>query len=78
MVIPDVVVKKAWERAGGQCECEKRTHPHFYIPCAKPLVWENRGKKGWGGWDIRLIDPNKAETPDNYEVVCITCSELTF
>jgi hypothetical protein len=78
MVIPDDVIRKAWERASGQCECEKRNHPHFYVPCAKPLVWENRGKKGWGGWDVKLRDPNKSETADNLEVLCITCSELTY
>jgi len=78
MAIPDAIVKEVWQRASGQCECEKRTHPHFYVPCAKPLVWENRGKKGWGGWDIKVIDPNKADSAANCEVVCITCFELTF
>ncbi|MBN1366335.1 MAG: hypothetical protein JW967_00200 [Dehalococcoidales bacterium] len=75
MAIPDNVLKQVWERAGGQCECEKRTHSHFYVPCAKPLVWENRGKKGWGGWEIKHIDVNKGDVASNLEVVCITCFE---
>jgi hypothetical protein len=78
MAIQDDIVRKAWERASGQCECEKRTHPHFYVPCAKPLVWENRGKKGWGGWQIKLVEPTGAESVTNCEVVCMTCYELTY
>jgi hypothetical protein len=78
MAIPDDVLKQAWVRAGGQCECEKRTHSHFYVPCAKPLIWENRGKKGWGGWDIKHIDENKGDVASNLEVLCLTCFEIGF
>ena len=73
MGFPDEIEKQAWERASGQCECQKRTHPHFYVPCAKPLVWENRGKKGWGGWEIKKINENGPDSLVNYEVVCLTC-----
>ncbi len=78
MAFPDNEIKKAWDRSGGQCECEKRTHTHFYVPCAKPLVWENRGKKGWGGWDIKLVDASKSEVASNSEILCLTCHEIDF
>lgn len=78
MAIPDEVLKKAWARAGGQCECEKRTHSHFYVPCAKPLTWENRGKRGWGGWEVRVIDVGKGEGASNLEILCITCFEMNI
>jgi hypothetical protein len=78
MAIPDDIMKQAWERASGQCECIKRTHQHFYIPCAKPLVWENRGKKGWGGWDIKKVDENEPDTVKNVEVLCSTCHGTNF
>lgn len=78
MAFPDNIVRQAWDRAAGQCECEKRTHPHFYVPCAKPLVWENRGKKGWGGWDVKVVNSNKNEVLANAEVVCMTCFDIDF
>lgn len=78
MAFPDDIVRQAWERAAGQCECQKRTHPHFYVPCAKPLVWENRGKKGWGGWDIKRIDSNKGDVLANCDIVCLSCHEISY
>ena len=48
MVFPDDVIRQAWERSGGQCECQKRTHAHFYVPCAKPLVGKTGVKKAGG------------------------------
>ena len=77
-MFPDDLIKQTWEKAGGQCECSKRTHSHFYVPCAKPLVWENRGKRGWGGWEIKLLDENKGMVLSNCEIVCITCNEMTY
>ncbi len=76
MAIPDDVLKEAWNRSGAQCECEKRTHSHFYVPCAKPLIWENRGKKGWGGWDAAHIDEMKGDTASNLKILCMTCYEM--
>lgn len=78
MEIPDDVVKKAWERAGGQCECTKRNHAHFYVPCAKPLILEHRGKLGWGGWEVKLKNEFKEGTLDNCEIVCMTCFESKY
>jgi len=78
MAFPDNVVKQAWERAAGQCECEKRTHPHFYIPCGKRLVWENRGGNGFGAWEIKRINENKGEVLANCEIVCMTCYEANY
>jgi hypothetical protein len=78
MAFPVELTKQAWERASGQCECQKRTHQHFYVPCAKPLVWEKRGLKGWGGWEIKRIDENKGDTLANCEVLCMTCYDINF
>ncbi len=75
MAIPDDVLKQAWDRAGAQCECEKRTHSHFYVPCAKPLIWENRGKRGWGGWNVLYIDETKGDSSANLRILCTTCYE---
>jgi len=78
MPFADDVVKQAFERAGGQCQCRRQGHPHFYIPCGKPLTWDKRGKPGWGGWDARRRDTMTGDTPDNCEIVCMSCADKSF
>jgi hypothetical protein len=78
MAFSDIVIKEAWERASGQCECQHRNHSHFYVPCGKPLVMENRGKMSWGGWELKQLDPNKGETLSNCELVCMTCYGMKY
>ncbi|MFH1383329.1 MAG: hypothetical protein ABIH70_10670 [Chloroflexota bacterium] len=75
MAFPEDVVKQAWERSGGQCECVRRTHRHFYPRCGKPLQWKNRGVGGAGGWEIHRIDAFGDEVLSNCEILCWTCFE---
>ncbi len=75
MGFPENVVKQAWERAGGQCECRKRTHSHFYTPCGKVLVWENRGKIGRGGWEAQHIATG-SDVLSNCEILCSDCGGI--
>ena len=74
MGFPENVVKQAWERAGGQCECRRRTHSHFYTPCGKVLVWENRSKEGRGGWETHHITIDGGDVLSNCEILCSDCS----
>lgn len=67
------VIKQAWERSGGQCECRKRTHSHFYIPCGKVLIWQNRGKEGRGGWGSKHIHAGAGDVLSNCEILCSDC-----
>jgi hypothetical protein len=76
MGFSDDVIKQAWERAGSQCECMKRTHSHHYSPCAKFLDWNKRGKNTQGGWEALQIDGNGASTAANCEIVCWRCYEV--
>lgn len=46
MGFPADLVKQAWERAGGRCECTRK-HDHTGR-CYRRLVWENRGREGRG------------------------------
>ena len=78
MEIAPEIVRQAWERAAGQCECNQREHPHFYVPCGKPLVYENRGRKMWGGWQIKRVDEGKTDTAANCDVLCMTCYEMNY
>jgi len=72
MAFSEEVVKQAWERAGGQCECRRRTHSHFYTPCGKVLIWENRGKGGSGGWEAHHVTTSD-DVLSNCEILCSDC-----
>jgi hypothetical protein len=78
MPFPEEMVKQAFQRVGGQCECTRRTHAHFYIPCGRPLVWENRGRVGEGGWEVHQITSYGSDVLSNCEILCWGCYEKTF
>jgi hypothetical protein len=73
---PDSVVKQAWDRSGGKCECKRTGHGH-YGRCNKPLVWSKRGKEESGGWEAHHIDSNGPPTLSNCEILCIECHKKT-
>lgn len=75
MAFSDDVVKQAWERAGDQCECIKRTHSHFRTPCGKQLVWKNRGGPGPGGWQANHINISNGDILSNCEIICSACHD---
>ncbi len=78
MPFPEDVVRETWERAGVQCECRRRTHSHFYIPCGKPLVWGNMGRAGHGGWDAHNITSFAGDVLSNCEILCWDCYDVIF
>jgi hypothetical protein len=47
-----VVLRQAWQRSGGKCECTSLNHDHPYIRCNKPLVWDRQDKPLPGGWRV--------------------------
>jgi hypothetical protein len=74
MSFPDEVVRDAWELVEGKCECSKTFHKHPDVLCNKHLIWENRGKIGWGGWEACAIDGKKEHnTLSNCEILCFDC-----
>ncbi len=78
MAFAESVVKQAWERAGGQCECRRRTHSHFYIPCGKQLRWEVRGKASQGGWESHQTRIGGGDTLENCEILCWQCHDTIY
>ncbi|MDO8716439.1 MAG: HNH endonuclease [Dehalococcoidales bacterium] len=78
MAFTESVVKQAWERAGGQCECRRRTHSHFYIPCGKQLRWEVRGKASQGGWESHQTRVGGGDTLENCEILCWQCHDTIY
>lgn len=73
MAFSDWVIREAWERAGGQCECNRRTHRHFYTPCGRVLKWQARGEEVEGGWEARYVNMLDGDTVSNCEIVCAEC-----
>ena len=79
MPFPESVVKEAWKRAGGRCECKRTTHDH-YGRCYKQLTWENRGREGRGAWDahhIVSVSSGGTDTLSNCEILCWDCHTKT-
>jgi hypothetical protein len=71
----DDVLRKAWERAGGKCECRARTHAHGFRTCDELLSWDKQGQPGPGGW---WPHATAGDTGDNTalshcEIICWDC-----
>ncbi len=79
MAFSDDVVARAWRRAGGKCECRRRTHDHRYVRCNKELVWANRGREGRGKWEAHHLSSSGGDTFSNCEILCWEpCHRLTL
>ncbi len=79
MAFPDDVVKQAWDRAGGRCECTRRNHGHRER-CNRPLIWFYRGLELPGGWEAHHKTAGKAggaDTLSNCEILCQACHKAT-
>ena len=74
MAFPDDVIKDAWELVEGKCECTRSMHQHSEGRCGKQLLWEKRGKFGWGAWEAHPIDGVSAHSSlSNCEIICWDC-----
>lgn len=78
MSFSDDVVKKAFSRADGKCECKRSRHNHPYGRCGKELVWDNRGRNsGRGAWEAHHINANGDDNLSNCEILCWDCHKET-
>ena len=76
MAFLDSVVKAAWEKCGGRCECRRRSHVHLKNHCNQQLVERSRGRSGTGNWEARYRHGQFSrgrDTIDNCEIVCWSC-----
>ena len=74
MTFPEEVIRDAWELVEGKCECTRSQHQHPDIRCNKHMIWESKGKIGWGGWEACPIDGNPVhKTLSNCEIICFDC-----
>lgn len=74
---PDDVVRQAFARSRGQCECKRTSHRHGSPRCPARLVWERRGYDGPGGWEAHHINANDPPTLSNCEILCQPCHKAT-
>jgi len=44
MQISEELLKAAFEKAGGKCECRNEKHDHRKRRCNRNLFWNNKGK----------------------------------
>jgi len=78
MSFPESELKKAWERAGGRCECTRTTHSNHRGKCDKQLVWENHGRgEGRGAWEAHHITAGGPSIASNCEILCWDCHRQT-
>lgn len=77
MPFSDDVIRQAWQRAGGRCECTRTTHGHPGR-CNKVLILENRDREGNGAWEAHHITADGPDTLSNCEILCWDCHKRTL
>lgn len=74
---PDSVVRQAWERSQGKCEC-RMTNCGQSIPHGKALKWEDRGNDySQYGWEAHHRNSNGEPVVSNCAILCIPCHKKT-
>jgi hypothetical protein len=72
MTIPSSIVKKAWERSGGRCECTRTNHWHKKR-CNRIVVESFRGERdNFYGWEIHNKNGQHPSLSD-CEILCVNC-----
>ncbi len=80
MAFSDETVRQAWQRAGGKCECTRKTHSHSGR-CNKTLSWGNRGRSGMGAWEAHhrtSAESGGTDALSNCEILCWDCHSGTL
>jgi len=71
MQISEDLLKSAFEKAGGKCECRNEKHDHRKRRCNRNLFWNNKGKGAQGVWEARVR--GKGIGVGDVEIVCWKC-----
>jgi hypothetical protein len=77
MAFSEEVIKQAWDRAGGKCECTRITHG-IGTRCDGTLTWHNRGKGGPGAWEAHHKTFSGGDELFNCEILCWGCHRMAF
>jgi len=71
MSLSKEVLKAAFDKASGKCECRNEKHEHRKRRCSRNLFWENRGKGPNGVWEARV--KGRGAGIGDIEVLCWKC-----
>jgi hypothetical protein len=72
MEFSEKVLREAFSRSGGRCECRRASHKHGDQRCPRNLSWTLHGKDP-EGWEAHLVKAGGPETAANCEVLCFSC-----
>ncbi len=71
------VVRQAWNRSDGKCECRRNICGHNGR-CNKELLWSSRGSESKYGWEAHHIIAGGSDNLSNCEILCVECHKNTF
>jgi hypothetical protein len=73
MPFPERIVKQAWQRSGGKCECTRQSHDHIGR-CNKRLLEMYRGESATPyGWEVNSKSGNYLNDAADCEICCWDC-----
>jgi hypothetical protein len=67
------VVRQAWQRSEGKCQCTLLDHNHPYVRCNKPLVWNKQDKPYTSGWRVHHRLSYGKNAVATCEILCWEC-----
>ncbi len=68
------VIRQAWMRSSGRCECRRSSHRHTPLRCGAPLFWGHRGNRMLlGGWEVLHTETGRWGVIADYEILCCEC-----
>ena len=76
MEFSEKVLREAFSRSGGRCECRVASHRHGDQRCPKTLAWSLRGKEP-EGWAAHPVAAEGPEAASNCEILCFSCLRAT-
>lgn len=69
---PADVVKAAFIRSDGECECVNSNHNHSGR-CNNLMTYNMRGMDLPGGWEACIINRDSPPVASNCRIICIDC-----
>jgi hypothetical protein len=72
MPFTDAIIKAAWTRSGGVCECANTAHGHAKR-CSTRLLWTLQGGELGAGWRACRKTTWGMDSLQNCEIRCAKC-----
>lgn len=73
MAFSEELVRTAWSRSAGRCECRRESHG-YGERCGQSLLWWTmRGRVSAGGWDAFRRTSWGTDVLANCEILCAAC-----